>query len=59
MRFLVAGIGASAGGLEAMTELLRAIPKSTGIAFIVVQHMDPHHNAADIERRRTFAYDGP
>jgi len=45
MTFLIAGIGASAGGLEAMTELLRGMPKSTGIAFIVVQHLDPNHDS--------------
>ena len=45
MSFLIAGIGASAGGLEAVTELLRGLPKSTGIAYIVVQHLDPHHES--------------
>src|SRR6185436_6592851 len=38
-------IGASAGGMEAVTALLRALPKTTGIAFIVVQHLDPHHDS--------------
>jgi two-component system CheB/CheR fusion protein len=42
--FFVAGIGASAGGLEALTELLGALP-ATGMAFIVVQHLDPTHES--------------
>jgi hypothetical protein len=35
------GIGASAGGLEAFTQLLRALPPDTGMAFVFVQHLDP------------------
>lgn len=38
------GIGASAGGLEALVELLGALP-ATGMAFIVVQHLDPTHKS--------------
>ena len=41
--FPVVGIGASAGGLDALTALLRAVPKDTGMAFVVVQHLDPTH----------------
>src|SRR5262245_3320184 len=37
----VVGIGASAGGLEAVRQLLEHIPAETGIAFIVLQHFDP------------------
>ena len=37
------GIGASAGGLEAFTNLLRALPNDTGMAFVFVQHLDPTH----------------
>ena len=40
----VVGIGASAGGLEALVELLGALP-ATGMAFIVVQHLDPTHES--------------
>jgi two-component system, chemotaxis family, CheB/CheR fusion protein len=40
----VVGIGASAGGLEAVTELLGALPR-TGMAYIVVQHLDPTHES--------------
>ena len=38
------GIGASAGGLEALVELLGAV-RETGMAFIVVQHLDPTHES--------------
>jgi len=41
--FPVAGIGASAGGLEAVSELLAALPAKTGMAFVLVQHLDPAH----------------
>jgi len=36
-------VGASAGGLEACTKLLTALPADTGMAFIIVQHLDPTH----------------
>jgi len=42
-RFPIVGIGASAGGLEAFTQLLRALPNDTGMAFVFVQHLDPKH----------------
>lgn len=37
----VVGIGASAGGLEALQKLFKAIPEDTGMAFVVVQHLSP------------------
>jgi len=43
--FMVAAIGASAGGIEAMTVLVRQLPTDTGIAFVVVQHLDPKHHS--------------
>ncbi|SFC26126.1 chemotaxis protein CheB [Tropicimonas isoalkanivorans] len=39
----VVGVGASAGGLEALTELVAAIPQGSGLAFVVVQHLSPDH----------------
>jgi len=42
---LVVGVGASAGGLEAFSELLRHLPVNTGMAFVLVQHLDPHHES--------------
>jgi two-component system CheB/CheR fusion protein len=44
--FPVAGIGASAGGLEAVTQLLQHLPPDTGMAFVLVQHLDPKHESA-------------
>jgi two-component system CheB/CheR fusion protein len=39
--FPVVGIGASAGGLEAFKEFLKAIPPSSGMAYVLVQHLAP------------------
>ena len=41
----IVGIGASAGGLEAFTQLLGALPLDTGLAFVLVQHLDPKHES--------------
>jgi two-component system CheB/CheR fusion protein len=40
-RFPIIGIGASAGGLEAIELFLRNIPANSGMAFVIVQHLDP------------------
>jgi two-component system, chemotaxis family, CheB/CheR fusion protein len=42
---LVVGVGASAGGLEAFKQLLRALPHDSAMAFILVQHLDRHHDS--------------
>jgi two-component system, chemotaxis family, CheB/CheR fusion protein len=42
-RFPVAGVGASAGGMEAFIEFLRQIPPDCGMAFVLIQHLDPTH----------------
>jgi chemotaxis methyl-accepting protein methylase len=39
----IVGVGASAGGLEALTQFLEHMPTDTGMAFVVVQHLDPTH----------------
>src|SRR5438552_15785980 len=39
----IVGIGGSAGGFEAAMEFLRNLPQKTGMAFVIVQHLDPHH----------------
>ena len=41
----VVGVGASAGGLEAFTELLSHLPDDTGMAFVLIQHLDPKHES--------------
>ena len=45
-RFLYVAIGASAGGLDALKKFLSNIPKNSGMAFIIVQHMDPTHKSS-------------
>jgi len=44
-KFPIVAIGASAGGLEAMMELLQHLPADTGMAFIYVQHLSPDHKS--------------
>src|ERR1041384_2001666 len=44
--FLIVGVGASAGGLEAFTQLLKHLPPDTGLGFVLVQHLDPQHDSA-------------
>jgi two-component system, chemotaxis family, CheB/CheR fusion protein len=44
--FPIVGVGASAGGLEAMTQLLKALPRGSGLALVLVQHLDPTHESA-------------
>src|SRR5580698_4035716 len=39
--FPIIGMGTSAGGLEALEHFLSHVPKSSGMAFIIVQHLDP------------------
>src|SRR5262245_31862471 len=39
----IVGIGGSAGGFEATMELLQTLPEENGMAFVIVQHLDPHH----------------
>src|SRR5229473_3385440 len=41
--FPVVGIGASAGGIEAVKQMLHVLPVNTGMAFALVQHLDPSH----------------
>ncbi len=43
--FPVVGIGASAGGLEAFRKLIQAIPHNSGMAYVLVQHLDPKHES--------------
>ena len=43
--FPIVGIGASAGGLEAFSQLLAHLPDNTGMAFVLVQHLDPKHES--------------
>ncbi len=53
--FTVVGIGASAGGLEALMELFQTVPKDHGLAFVIVQHLPPERESmlAEILSRHT------
>jgi two-component system, chemotaxis family, CheB/CheR fusion protein len=43
--FVVVGVGASAGGFEAFKQLLAHLPVDTGMAFVLVIHLDPKHES--------------
>ena len=47
--FPIVGLGASAGGLEALELFLKHVPKGSGLAFVVVQHLDPTHKGILVE----------
>src|SRR5271166_6821219 len=51
--FPIVGIGASAGGLEALDLFLRNVPADSSIAFVIVQHLEPTHKSS----MRIFFYD--
>jgi two-component system, chemotaxis family, CheB/CheR fusion protein len=46
---VVVGMGASAGGLEAFTRFFRTMPPDSGMAFVVIQHLDPTHESLTAE----------
>src|SRR5215510_5233899 len=52
---LIVGIGASAGGLKAFRSFLEAVPPETGMAFVLVPHLDPKHESmmVDLLSQRT------
>uniref|UniRef100_UPI00333F3737 chemotaxis protein CheB n=1 Tax=Sphingomonas sp. TaxID=28214 RepID=UPI00333F3737 len=43
--FPIVAVGASAGGLDAVTRLIDALPDAPGMAFILIQHLDPTHKS--------------
>jgi two-component system CheB/CheR fusion protein len=51
----IVGIGASAGGLDAMSHLLRHLPPNTGMAYVLVQHLDPGHDSHLVQLLRKVA----
>ena len=53
--FPIIGIGASAGGLEALELFVRNVPPKSGMAFVIVQHLDPTHKGimAELLQRAT------
>ncbi|KPA19590.1 chemotaxis protein CheR [Candidatus Magnetomorum sp. HK-1] len=44
-QLIVVGIGASAGGLEALKRLIPGLPNNAGMCFIIAQHLDPKHRS--------------
>jgi len=44
--FPIIGIGCSAGGLEALREFFGHVAADCGMAFVIIQHLDPHHASA-------------
>src|ERR1700691_3464466 len=46
LSFPVVAVGASAGGLAAFTALLKALPVKSGMAFVLIQHLEPTHESA-------------
>ncbi len=53
--FPVVGVGASAGGLEAFTAFLKHLPANSGMAFVLIQHLDPkqHSGLTDLLSKAT------
>jgi two-component system, chemotaxis family, CheB/CheR fusion protein len=53
--FPIVGLGASAGGLEALEQFFKQVPKKCGLGFVVVQHLDPTHKGilAELLQRST------
>ena len=53
--FPIVGIGASAGGLEAFEQFFTHTPPDTGMAFVLIQHLDPKHKSilSDLVQRYT------
>lgn len=51
---LIIGIGASAGGLEAFRSFFSKMPADSGMAFVLVQHLDPDYNSALAEILREY-----
>jgi len=53
--FPIVAIGASAGGLDALEQFLTNMPADTGMAFVLVQHLDPTHKSilVDLVNRYT------
>jgi two-component system CheB/CheR fusion protein len=53
--FPIVAIGASAGGLAAISELLENLPADTGMAYVYIQHLNPDHDSSldSILQRKT------
>jgi two-component system CheB/CheR fusion protein len=47
--FLIVGIGASAGGIQALQTFFKNVPKDSGCAYVVILHMSPDHDSKLVE----------
>jgi two-component system CheB/CheR fusion protein len=47
--FPIVGVGASAGGLEALEKFLKNVPEQSGMALVIVQHLDPVHKGSMVQ----------
>jgi two-component system CheB/CheR fusion protein len=54
--FFVVGVGASSGGLDAFKQFIKDIPVDSGMAFILVQHLDPSHDSILVEILQKFTH---
>ena len=52
--FLIVGIGASAGGLEAFKTFFTELPDAPGMAFVIVQHLDPTHKSMMVDLLKKY-----
>ena len=52
--YLVVGVGASAGGIDAYKAFFSNLPANTGMAFVLVQHLDPTHESALVQIIATY-----
>ncbi|HTY81250.1 MAG TPA: chemotaxis protein CheB [Dehalococcoidales bacterium] len=52
--FPVIGLGASAGGLDAFSKFFSAMPPNTGMAFVLIQHLDPTHASNMVELLKRY-----
>src|SRR5689334_21112414 len=43
--FLIVGIGASAGGIQALKEFFQQVPADSGLAYVVILHLSPDHDS--------------
>ena len=53
--FLIVGIGASAGGIKALKEFFQAVPKNSGMAYVVILHLSPDYDSKLAEVLQTTA----
>ncbi len=53
-RIPIAGIGSSAGGLEALGKMFQHMPTDSGVGFVLIQHLDPSHKSSMAELLRRY-----